>query len=319
MANSVYPAQGGATGLTEAASFIPEIWSDETKVAYEMNLVAAPLVRNISMVGKKGDTMHIPAPTRGAVTAKSENTAVTIQGNTEGTVDIVIDQHYEYSRFIEDIVGVQALDSMRQFYTKDAGYAMATQVDTSVLERGKFLGDDNGSGSDWVHSNSFFADASTGLTAYAVDTVTTSDVVTAAIIRAMVKELDDNDVPMMDRFWIIPPSVKATLLGISDFISADFVNGRPTETGLLGDVYGCQVYMTNNCPVSETAGDNAAGGEVRASLMAHPDAIVLATQMDVRSQTQYKQEWLADLLTVDSIYGVHEYQQEAGIVLNVNA
>lgn len=319
MATSVFPSQGGTVDNTSAATFIPELWSDEVKVAYEMNLVAAPLVRNMSHVGQKGDTIRVPAPVRGAATAKAENTAVSIQNATEGEVVIQIDSHYEYSRFIEDITSVQALDSLRQFYTKDAGYALATQIDTDVLNRGKFLGDDNGSGSDWVHSKSFYADGTTGLTPYAAATVTTGDVVTAATIRAMVKELDDSDTPMSDRFWIIPPSVKSTLLGINDFINADFVSGQPVQNGMLGSIYGTEIYVTNNCPVVETDGANTAGGELKGSLMAHPDAIVLVTQMGVRSQTQYKQEWLADLYTADTLYGVHEYQQDAGVVLVVNS
>ena len=319
MATSVYPAQDGTVDNTSAATFIPELWSDEVKVAYEMNLVAAPLVRNMSHVGQKGDTIRVPAPIRGAASAKAENTAVTIQNETEGEVVISIDKHYEYSRFIEDITATQALDSLRQFYTKDAGYALATQIDTDVLNRGKFLGDDNGSGSDWIHSKSFYADASTGLTAYAAATVETGDVVTAAVVRAMVKELDDSDTPMMDRFWIVPPSVKSTLLGINEFVNADFVSGQPTQNGMLGSIYGTDIYVTNNCPVVETDGDNTAGGELKSSLMAHGDAIVLVTQMDVRSQTQYKQEWLADLYTADCLYGVHEYQQDAGVVLVVNS
>jgi len=318
MADVTYPGATGMTGLTEGATFIPEMWSDEIKATYEKNLVAANLVRNLSHTGQKGDTIHVPAPVRGSAYQKAENTAVTIQANTEGTVDIQIDQHWEYSRLIEDIVKVQALDSMRRFYTDDAGYALATNVDSKVLERGKYLGDDNGSGSDWVHSNSFYADASSGLTAYAADTVTTSDVVTAAIIRAMVKELDDQDIPMDRRSWTIPPSIKQTLLGITDFTSSDFVTGQPVETGNVGTIYGTDVYMTTNCPEVETATANTVGDRLIASLMMHPDAIILVTQMDVRSQTQYKQEYLADLLTSDNLFGVHEYQQEAGLVLVVN-
>ena len=318
MADVAYPGATGMVGLTEAATFVPEIWSDEIKATYEKNLVAANLVRRINHNKKKGDTINIPAPVRGSASAKAENTAVTIQANTEGNVAVVIDQHWEYSRLIEDIVSIQALDSLRRFYTEDAGYALATNVDTKILERGKYLGDDNGSGSDWVHSNSFYADASTGLTAYAVDTVTTSDVVTAAVIRAMVKELDDQDVPMDRRSWIIPPSVKQTLLGITEFTSSDFVTGQPVVNGQVGDIYGTSVFMTTNCPEVETATANTAGDRLIASLMLHPDAIILATQMDVRSQTQYKQEYLADLLTSDNLFGVHEFQQEAGLVLVVN-
>lgn len=318
MATSTYPTMTGATGLTEADTFIPELWSDEIKATYEKNLVAANLVRKIKHNGKKGDTINIPAPTRGSANQKAENTAVTLIGNVESNVAIVIDQHWEYSKLIEDIVGVQALDSMRRFYTEDAGYALATKIDSLILERGKYLGDDNGSGSDWVHSNSFYVDASTGLTAYAVDTVTTSDVVTAAGIRAAVKELDDADVPMNDRVWVIPPSVKSTMFGISDFISQDFVSGRPVENGNFGSIYGVSLYQTTNCPEVETATANTAGDRLIASMMFHRDAIILATQMDVRSQTQYKQEYLADLLTSDVLFGVHEFQQEAGVVIVVN-
>ena len=319
MTTSVYPAQGGTVDNTSAATFIPEIWSDEIQVEYENNLVAAPLVRAMSMTGKKGDTIHVPSPIRGVATAKAANTAVTIQQETEGDIAILIDQHFEYSRQIEDITKIQAQDSLRQFYTADAGYALAKQVDTSILERAKYLGDDNGAGSDWVHSNSFYADASSGLTAYAADTVVAADVITKAVILAMIKELDDNDVPMSDRFWIIPPSVKATMLGIADFVSADYVDGRPVTNGMFGDIYGTKVYMTNNCPEMESAAENTAGGRVVSSLMAHTDAIVLVTQLDVRSQTQYKQEWLSDLFTADTIYGVHEMQKEAGVSLAVNS
>ena len=45
----------------------------------------------------------------------------------------MIDQHWEYSRLIEDITSVQALSSMRKFYTQDAGYALATRVDADLI------------------------------------------------------------------------------------------------------------------------------------------------------------------------------------------
>ncbi len=49
-----------------AATFIPEIWSDEIVAAYKKNLVAANLFKKMSFKGKKGDTVHIPAPVRGS-------------------------------------------------------------------------------------------------------------------------------------------------------------------------------------------------------------------------------------------------------------
>ena len=56
---------------TTAATFIPEIWSDEIIAAYEKSLVVKPLVRSMSMTGKKGDTIHIPKPTRGSASVKA--------------------------------------------------------------------------------------------------------------------------------------------------------------------------------------------------------------------------------------------------------
>ena len=145
MATATYPGAAGFTAKAEADKFIPEIWSDEIIAAYEKSLVLANLVNRMPMVGKKGDTIHIPKPIRGDANLKAADTAVTIIANTEEEVQVAIDKHYEYSRMIEDIVDVQALSSLRQFYTSDAGYALAKQVDTDLFALGKYLGDDNGS------------------------------------------------------------------------------------------------------------------------------------------------------------------------------
>jgi hypothetical protein len=85
------------------------IWSDEIVAAYEKSLVLANLVNRMPMTGKKGDTIHIPKPTRGDASAKSAETQVTLIAATESEVQVTIDKHYEYSRLIEDITDVQAL------------------------------------------------------------------------------------------------------------------------------------------------------------------------------------------------------------------
>lgn len=318
MATSVYPATGGFVDNTSAATFIPEIWSDEVIAAYKQNLVLANLVKKMPMSGKKGDTIHVPKPVRGSASAKAANTAVTVQNSTESEVQIAIDKHYEFSRLIEDITEVQALASLRAFYTGDAGYGLAKQVDDDLFSLGKRFGDDNGSGSDWVHSNTRFIDASTGLTAYAVDTVAAGDVFTDAGFRAAIQVLDDADVPMDGRSFIVPPSLRNTIMGVDRYMSSDFVDGRGVKNGQIGNLYGIDVYVSSNCPVIETASANSAGGDIKAALLFHKDAMVLAEQQGIRSQTQYKQEWLGTLYTADTLYGVQTLRPEAGLVLAVN-
>lgn len=302
---------------TTAATFIPELWSDEIVAAYKKNLVLANLVNKMPMTGKKGDTLHIPKPTRGSASVKAAQTQVTLQAATETEVVVNIDKHYEYSRFIEDITEAQAQASLRKFYTDDAGYALSKQVDDDLFALGKSLGD--GDGTDYTHSNSFYMDGTSGLTAYAADTVAAADVFSDAAFRAAIQQLDDADVPMENRFIVVPPSVRNDIMGIDRYQSSDFVDGRGVNNGQIGQLYGIDVYVTSNCPVIETAADNSAGGAVKAGILGQKDAMVLAEQVGVRSQTQYKQEHLATLFTSDMLYGTKVIRPESGLVLAFNA
>ena len=111
----------------DTAGFVPEVWSDEIIASYKKNLVAANLIKKLNFKGKKGDKVYFPAPTRGAAAAKVAETLVTLQAAGGTAIGVNIDQHFEYSRLIEDLAEVQASASMRRFYTDDAGYALAAQ------------------------------------------------------------------------------------------------------------------------------------------------------------------------------------------------
>ena len=324
MATATYPGAAGNTAKTEAETFIPEIWSDEIIAAYQKNLKMAPLVKKLAMSGKKGDKIHIPKPTRGDANAKAADTAVTIIANTESELTIDIDRHFEYSRLIEDIVEVQALNSLRQFYTEDAGYALAVKVDNDLHSCGTGFGDGGSvvfSGSvaptDYQHTGCFFNDNGT-TTQYTDDTMVAADVFTDAFFRDMIQKLDDNNVPMEDRVIVIPPSVRNTIMGIDRYVSSDFVSGQAVQSGLIGNLYGVDIYVSANCATIEAAADNTASSiDTRAAMLFHKDAIVLAEQLSVRSQTQYKQEYLSTLYTADCLYGVQVYRPEAGFVLAI--
>ena len=322
--SGTYFTANAVVDKTAAGTFIPEIWSDEVIAAYQKNLKLAPLVKRIQMAGKKGDVIHIPKPTRGSASAKSEATAVTIQANLESELTVTVDRHFEYSRLIEDIVEVQALNSLRQFYTEDAGYQLALKVDTDLHSAGTGFGDGGAivySGSvaptDYQHTGCFFNDGGT-TTQYTDDTLVAGDDFTDAFFRDMIQKLDDNDVPMEDRCLIIPPATRNAIMGIDRYVSSDFVSGQSVNSGLIGNLYGVDIYVSSNCATIEAAADNTAGTvDTRAALLFHKDAIVMAEQMAVRSQTQYKQEYLSTLYTADTLYGVQVYRPEAGFVLAV--
>jgi N4-gp56 family major capsid protein len=289
------------------AGFIPEVWSDEIIAAYKKNLVAANLFKKMSMKGKKGDVMHFPSPARGSAAVKSASSQVTLiaESGTEKTV--TINQHYEYSRLIEDFAEVQALSSLRRFYTDDAGYALATRIDTSLIELGR--GAQAGSGTA-AYNKAYLA--GDGSTLY-VDGTNIGTALTDAGLRRAIQRLDDSDVPMDGRFLIVPPSTRNTMMGLARFTEQAFVgDGATIRNGQIGDVYGVKVFVTTNA-------DTATTTTTRVALLAHPEAFVLVDQLGVRVQTQYKQEYLGTLLTADTLYGVGELRDTSAVALAVPA
>lgn len=76
MANTAFSPTNSVT-VSSAGTFVPEIWSDEIIASYKKNLVLANLVMKMNFRGKKGDVIHIPAPTRGTANAKAATDAVT--------------------------------------------------------------------------------------------------------------------------------------------------------------------------------------------------------------------------------------------------
>jgi len=300
MATSFSPSNSVTT--TTAANFIPDIWSDEIVAAYKKNLVIANLVMKMNFKGKKGDTVHIPAPTRGSASAKAAETAVTLIAATESEVQVSINKHYEYSRLIEDIVEAQALNSMRQFYTSDAGYALARQVDTDLIRLGRVANAGDGTA---AYDKAYIG--GDGTTAY-VAASNNESALTDAAIRRTIQRLDDNDTPMDQRFFLIPPSSRNTLMGLARYTEQAFVgNGNAILNGEIGNLYGIPVFTTSNADT--TSGSGAA----RVCIMGHRDSMVLVEQVGVRSQVQYKQEYLATLFTSDTLYGVAALRSAASV------
>jgi N4-gp56 family major capsid protein len=300
MANTAFSPANSVT-VSSAGTFVPEIWSDEIIASYKKNLVMANLVMKMNFKGKKGDTIHIPAPTRGSASAKAATDAVTLIAASDTDVQVLINKHYEYSRLIEDIAEVQALNSMRQFYTGDAGYALARRVDTDLIQLGRAFNGATVGTDDYATSASSTKAyiGSDGTTAYNSST-SNAAALTDAAIRRTIQRLDDNDTPMDGRFFLIPPSSRNTLMGLARYTEQAFVgDGNAIRNGEIGNLYGIPVFVSSN---ADTGAGNS--GADRICLMGHKDSMVLVEQLGVRSQTQYKQEYLGTLFTADTIYGV---------------
>ena len=292
----------------DSAGFVPEIWSDEIFAAKKANLVLAGLVRRLNVKGKKGNAVNLPVPARGSASSKAANTVVTTITESGNDVQVLLTAHWEYSRLIEDVVTIQANPSLRKFYTDDAGYALANAVDSAIFDEVEALNGGGAAGSNvWLGA----VIAGDGTTAF-VDAsgAANSTPITDAGLRRVIQFLDDNNMPMNGRFLVIPPVGRRVMMGLARFTEQAFTgDGKPILNGKLGQVYGVSVHVSTNCPTPSLA------TSARIGVLAHEDAIVLAEVSGPRVQTQYKQEYLATLLTADTIFGVGEVYNSGGLAI----
>jgi hypothetical protein len=282
--------------VSDVQDFVPEVWALETVAAYKSNLVMAQLVSLIPHVGKKGDVIHIPAPTRASASAKSANTVVSLLTYADTTEkSVTIDKHFHYARLLEDVAEIQGLPSIRRFFTDDAGYALAKQTDTSLLQLAATWGGGT------AYSTAVIGD---GTTAWVQTTSGNGSAISDAGVREVVQDFDDEDVPSRDRYIVIPPVEKKRMLGNTRYTEQAFVGevgmNNSIRNGLVGDLYGFEIYVSSNL---ETI-DSSDCTSYRPALFFQRDSLVLAEQLTPRVQEQYKLEALGDLIVADALYGV---------------
>jgi hypothetical protein len=333
--------------LTTQAKWIPEQWEDEAIATYMAKTVMRGLIDTMTHSKHKGDTITFPNPGRGDASAKAASTQVTLIADTANEIQLVINKHYEYSKLYEDIADIFALNGMKRFYTKDAGYALARRVDAEIH---KIMATMNG-GSIAGATNLFekAVIGGDGSTNFSGASSGNGTALTDAGLRQAMQTLEDNDVNTGECGLVVPPTVIKTLRGISRFTEQAFVgDGAAIKTGRIGNLYGVEVYASSLCPwihCNSTTGtqsvnfsgttltsnayvdefghtvDHSAGSETkyRACALVHQDAIMLAEAQGVRVQQQYKQEYLGYLVTADCIFGTVEMRDYAALSLIVPA
>lgn len=334
---------GNNIGITNADVFIPEIWSNEIKRERDANLIVRQGISLLPMVGKKGDTVHIPEISRLAVNDKVYNQPVTLQARTESEFTIVVDKYKEASFMIEDIVNVQASYNLRSEYTREAGYALALDLDNFILGLRADIQGYN-SGSNVIYSSSTGA---IGGTPAGLD---------RASILAAKEILDIAKVPMSERLLVVSPSQAIDLLTIDQFISSDYINGSPTMTGQVGTLYGIPVVVSNNIvensltgyqngaggassptpgvtgsiyyptqspsDVTTTslpyAGDGSSGGSYITAMMCHKSWGKLAMQLNPKTESSREVLFQADAVVSTQIYGAKVYRPDHCVLIHTS-
>ena len=261
---------------TTAANFIPEMWSDALLDYAERMFRLRNQVSDFSgMLAGGGDTLHIPKVTEETAAAKAADTAVTYSANTDGKIDLSVDQHHYEAKRIEDIVKVQESADLFNMYARSMGYAIAKKVENYLAV-------------DVVQS------------ATGNDTaLSTDNQLTAALLRSgLVKLLDAGHDYTDGNSWLYAsPEVYSYLLGLDEFVHFDKRGDEAGQvSGKVGDVYGMPVHVSTDWD------DDGGTGDETASIFKR-EAIYFAMQMSPRVQSSYDIDYLATSVVADVLFG----------------
>ena len=262
--------------VTTAANFIPEMWSDALLDYAERMFRLRNQVSDFSgMLAGGGDTLHIPKVTEETAAAKSADTAVTYSANTDGKIDLSVDQHHYEAKRIEDIVKVQESADLFNMYARSMGYAIAKKVENYLAV-------------DVIQS------ATGNDTALGTD-----NQLTAALLRSgLVKLLDAGHDYTDGNSWLYAsPEVYSYLLGLDEFVHFDKRGDEAGQvSGKVGDVYGMPVHVSTDWD------DDGGTGDETASIFKR-EAIYFAMQMSPRVQSAYDIDYLATSVVADVLFG----------------
>lgn len=219
--------------------FIPEVWSARL-LGHLDNLHVYSNLMNRNYEGdikSFGDTVHINQ--LGAITIRPYTGAdIAAPEELDGTQQTMnIDQAYYFNFQVKDINNAQSNPKLMDDAMKRASYGINDTVDTYLA--GLLAA---GCAADNTLYDAAHAVVPTSANAYdyLVDLATV---------------LSENNVPMLDRWVVIPPWYHALLLKDQRFVgNGTGFNRAVLQGGLVGEAAGFQIHLSNNVPFDRTSG-----------------------------------------------------------------
>ena len=269
-------ADGNVT-VTTAANFIPELWRDAILDYAERKFQIKNQVSDFSsMLAGGGDILHIPKVTEETAAAKSAGSAVTYTNNTDGKIDLTVDQHHYEAKRIEDIVKVQESADLFNAYARSMGYALAKKVE-----------------------NYLAVDVIQSATGNDV-TLSADNTMTTALLRSGLQKLLDagHDYTDGDTWFYGSPAAYMSMLSLGDFAEAQKRGdgANPLVKGQVVMAYGMPVFASTDWD------DDGGTGDESASIFKR-ESIYFAQQIAPRVQSSYDIDHLATSVVADVLFG----------------
>ena len=287
-------ADGNVT-TTTAANFIPEMWRDAILDYAERQFQLRNQVLDFSsMLADGGDILNIPKVTEETAAAKSAGSAVTYTNNTDGVIQLTVDQHHYEAKRIEDIVRVQESADLFNAYAQSMGYALAKKVENYIA-----------------------VDILQSATGNDVS-LSTDNTFTTALIRSGLQKLLDagHDYTDGEHYFYCSPAAYMSLLSLGDFTEAQKRGDaeNPLASGRIVNAYGLEVY-----PSTDWDDDGGSGDET--ATIFNRNSVYFAQQLAPRVQSSYDIDHLATSVVADVLFGAalsHAANSTAMGIVNFN-
>lgn len=271
---------------TTGAVFIPEVWAKDIQENRRNKLIALKLVDHQfeSAVMNQGDTVHITSITPLTATAITPGTPITPTANTETEQTLVINKYYGVGVEVQDMLKKQSAYELRKPYTDEISYALANEIDKSIL-------------AEWTNVQA-------GNKQTAVASLTFSGIVDAHSL------LDAANVPQTGRVLIVNAAGLSDLRKIAEFTMWDKTGQaghvEDENLGLVGQIYGAPVYFTNSVAVAGGSGKN---------LLLHKSAFAVAVQ--IKPEIEHFRDIFkkTDAITGSALWGVKTIRPDHAVVL----
>tara|TARA_R110002012_G_scaffold3452_2_gene16061 strand:+ start:874 stop:1815 length:942 start_codon:yes stop_codon:yes gene_type:complete len=284
---SANPAASQASD-TELAVFIPEIWAQAVRASFKKNLVLANVGTDYSgLVTAGGDTVNIPSVADVANAAtKAPHVPVNYTNATEDSLSLALTSHKYASAMVEDMGVVQSSSDLLSMYSDSIGYKLALGFDTEV-------------------------EVALALTTECINIAgnTVAKTIDALTLAHISKVVMENDCPLNECTLILNPTLYASLFRIDDFIHISKTNTANVQNGLVGQVMGMDVILSNNITSTNhndavDSGDGAlTNGNVLGGFVIHNSALAYGFSKAPTVSSEYDIDYIAHKLVGDYIGG----------------
>ena len=269
------------TNPSYSGSFIPTLWSSKLNAKFYAATVFGEIANtnwegDIKAMGDKVVINNIPTIT---INDYSVGTSLSYEVPTPNTLTLQIDKGKYFAFQVNDVLSMQAEPKLMDVFSNDASMQMKIAIDSTVL-KGTFQG--GAAANKGATAGRLSGSFNLGVDNTPVSLSGSNILQTLTALSAV---LDEQNVPETDRWLVIDPATRQTLMS-SNLAQAQFMGDSQSivRNGKIGVIDRFTVYVSNQLPKADAGKDwdgatSAGTAKRRAIIAGHKSAISFASQM----------------------------------------